>query len=128
MLLGRSASAAASARATAPACPPGALCLLYGNGAEPATLDPAQIDGVWEGIIVSQLIVGLTDIDADGKPVPGVAKSWETSPDGLTWTFHLRDAKWSDGVAGDRRRLRLRHPARARSEDGVLSAFILFPF
>ena len=37
--------------------------------------------------------------------VPGVAERWETSADGLTWTFHLRpDARWSNGqpvVAGD---------------------------
>ena len=35
---------------------------------------------------------------------PGAAESWEVSPDGMTYTFHLRDAKWSDGkpvVAGD---------------------------
>jgi oligopeptide transport system substrate-binding protein len=79
-------------------CPPGSLCLLYGNGAEPATLDPARIDGVWENVIVGQLIVGLTQFGPDGNVIPGLAKSWETSPDGLTWTFHLRDANWSDGV------------------------------
>ena len=27
-----------------------------------------------------------------------MAKRWKTSPDGLTWTFHLRDAVWSDGT------------------------------
>jgi len=81
-----------------PPCPPGAQCLLFGNGAEPVSLDPAKIDGVWEGVIVSQLIVGLTQLGPDGQVVPGMAKSWETSPDGLTWTFHLRDANWSDGV------------------------------
>ncbi|HLY80057.1 MAG TPA: peptide ABC transporter substrate-binding protein [Caulobacteraceae bacterium] len=79
-------------------CPPGALCLLYGNGAEPATLDPAKIDGVWENVIVGQMIVGLTQFGPDGKVMPAIAKSWETSADGLTWTFHLRDANWSDGV------------------------------
>ncbi len=30
-------------------------------------------------------------------PVPGLAKSWETSADKLTWTYTIRDAKWSDG-------------------------------
>ena len=34
----------------------------------------------------------------DSGPVPGLADSWETSDDGLTWTFHLNeDAKWHDG-------------------------------
>ena len=30
--------------------------------------------------------------------VPGAAEKWEISGDGLTYTFHLREAKWSDGV------------------------------
>ncbi len=82
-----------------PPCPIGETCLLIGNGAEPLSLDPAKIDGVWEVAIVDGLIVGLTDRGADGAPIPGVATSWETSADGLTWTFHLRkDAVWSDGV------------------------------
>lgn len=35
----------------------------------------------------------------DMSPEPGLAKSWETSDDGKTWTFHIRDGvKWSDGV------------------------------
>jgi peptide/nickel transport system substrate-binding protein len=34
----------------------------------------------------------------DASPVPGLADSWETSDDGLTWTFHLnKDARWHDG-------------------------------
>ena len=34
----------------------------------------------------------------DMSPVPALAKSWETSEDGLTWTFDIRDGvKWSDG-------------------------------
>lgn len=41
----------------------------------------------------------LVRYDADTlKPVPGLAESWEHSPDGKTWTFHLRhDVKWQDG-------------------------------
>ena len=35
----------------------------------------------------------------DMSPEPGLAKSWDTSADGKTWTFHIRDGvKWSDGV------------------------------
>src|SRR5918997_1521574 len=34
----------------------------------------------------------------DSSPVPGLADSWETSEDGLTWTFHLNEeARWHDG-------------------------------
>src|SRR6266446_4197836 len=74
------------------------IVLNRGNGAEPKSLDPALIDGIWEAQVVGDLLMGLTTEDAEAKPIPGAAESWETSPDGLTWTFHLRDHTWSDGV------------------------------
>lgn len=40
--------------------------------------------------MVKQIYNTLTDVDLDGKTVHSLAKSWET-PDGLNWTFHLRD-------------------------------------
>lgn len=85
-------------------CPAGKICLELGNDAEPVSLDPHKITGTWEDRVVGDLFVGLTQGDPQGRPIPGMATSWETTPDGLTWTFHLRDAKWSDGVpvtAGD---------------------------
>lgn len=34
----------------------------------------------------------------DGKPTPRLAESWQSSPDGLTWTYHIRkNVTWSDG-------------------------------
>jgi oligopeptide transport system substrate-binding protein len=110
-----------------PTCPPGARCLLYGNGAEPVSLDPSKIDGAWEHTIVSQVMIGLTDRDPQAHLIPGMATSWSTSPDGLTWTFHLRDARWSDGVpvtAGDFvfAMRRLEDPKTAS-----YSAFLIFP-
>ncbi|WP_425864518.1 ABC transporter substrate-binding protein [Arthrobacter sp. TWP1-1] len=34
----------------------------------------------------------------DNEEIPGMADKWETSPDGLVWTFHMpKDRKWSDG-------------------------------
>jgi len=48
--------------------------------------------------VAGQVNEGLLRLDEKGKAVPGVAQSWETSKDGLTWTFKLRDnALWSDG-------------------------------
>jgi oligopeptide transport system substrate-binding protein len=32
-----------------------------------------------------------------GKIIPGIAERYEVSDDGTVYTFHLRDAKWSDG-------------------------------
>jgi oligopeptide transport system substrate-binding protein len=90
--------AACSAGSTRAPCPAGKVCLEYGNAAEPASLDPDKINLVNESVIVGDLMVGLVEDGPDGRPMPGIATSWETSPDGLTWTFHLRDALWSDGA------------------------------
>ncbi len=46
---------------------------------------------------IAAVIEGLYQLDAEGNPVPGIAESTEVSPDGKTYTFKLRDAKWSDG-------------------------------
>ncbi len=80
-------------------CPAHQLCLQYGNQTEPTSLDPAHTIGTWEDRVMGEMLVGLTQDGPDGKPIPGMAQSWETSADGLTWTFHLRPALWSDGVA-----------------------------
>ena len=41
----------------------------------------------------------LTWYDREYRPVPELARSWETSADGRTWTFHIIDGmKWQDGV------------------------------
>ncbi|HVY04063.1 MAG TPA: peptide ABC transporter substrate-binding protein [Caulobacterales bacterium] len=67
------------------------------NGAEPASLDPHKANGTWEANIIGDMFVGLTTEDPWGRVTPGMATNWETSDDGLTWTFFLRDALWSDG-------------------------------
>ena len=69
-----------------------------GNMAEPDTLDPSLVDATWEMEIANDLIVGLMTMDEHARPIPGMAESWTTSPDGLTWTFKLREAQWSDGT------------------------------
>lgn len=72
--------------------------LVFVNGAEPETLDPSIITGQPEGRVVNALFEGLCAYDENGQAVPGVAERWEVSPDGKTYSFHLRaDAKWSDG-------------------------------
>jgi len=79
--------------------------LRLGNGGEPQTLDPHRYNLRLEETILTDLFLGLTAMNAEGTIVPGAARSWTTSEDGLRWTFKLReDLKWSDGVpltAGD---------------------------
>jgi len=73
--------------------------LRLGNGAEPQDLDPQAVTGVPEHRIIMGLFEGLaTEDPKDLHPVPGLAESWEISPDGRTYTFHLRaNLRWSDG-------------------------------
>jgi oligopeptide transport system substrate-binding protein len=81
-----------------------AATLHRGNGGEPETLDPTFAGTQAEDNIVGDLMVGLTTLDAAARPVPGMAERWTVSQDGLTWTFTLRRAQWSDGApvtAGD---------------------------
>ena len=73
--------------------------LRLGNGPEPQVLDPQAISGSPEFAIVFSLFEGLVVAGSDLSVTPGVAKAWEIAPDGLTYTFHVReDAMWSDGV------------------------------
>ncbi len=98
ILLAAGALAACQQKASRPPCPAGKLCLEYGNTTDPATLDPPKATLIPEAAIIGELMQGLMEDGPDGAPVPGMATRWETSPDGLTWTFHLRPALWSDGV------------------------------
>ena len=67
-------------------------------GTEPETLDPALSTGVPEGRIERALFEGLTISNPkDLSNIPGMAEDWEISSDGLTYTFHLRNAYWSNG-------------------------------
>jgi oligopeptide transport system substrate-binding protein len=73
--------------------------LERGSHADVTDLDPQTAVTITELDIASALFEGLVAEDpVDLHPVPGVAERWEVSPDGLTYTFHLRStARWSDG-------------------------------
>jgi oligopeptide transport system substrate-binding protein len=73
--------------------------LRVGNGAEPQDLDPGAVTGVPELNILDSLFEGLVAADPhDLHPIPGLAESWDVSPDLLVYTFHLRaNLHWSNG-------------------------------
>ena len=67
---------------------------------EPDSFNVARVSDYYSAMVASQVIEGLTGIVVkDGREVavPACAESWETSEDGLTWTFRLREMKWADG-------------------------------
>ena len=95
---------------------------------EGKSYDP-QLANDSTGEFVDSLIgEGLTRKGDNGESLPGVAEKWETSSDGLVWTFHLRkNAKWSNGdpiTANDFKAAWLRglNPATAAEY-----AFMLYP-
>jgi oligopeptide transport system substrate-binding protein len=73
--------------------------LVFINGAEPQTLDPALVSGQNEMRISTALFEGLMRSNAQGRAEPGLAEKVEVSDDGLLYTFHLREnLTWSDAT------------------------------
>lgn len=67
-------------------------------GTEPADLCTITTTDTVSFSVIRHVIENLVELDAHNKVIPGVAKTWTVSPDGLTYTFDLRDdMKWSNG-------------------------------
>lgn len=72
--------------------------LRRGNGSQPQGLDPHRTEGVPDANVQRDLFESLVVEAPDGTPIPGNARHWEISEDGLVYTFHLRpEARWSNG-------------------------------
>lgn len=76
---------------------PAGNTLVWNIGADPKTIDPTLNGASDGGDVINQTFEGLVR-EQEGVVVPGIAKSWDISADGLTYTFHLRESKWSDGT------------------------------
>jgi peptide/nickel transport system substrate-binding protein len=69
----------------------GRLRLGLGGGSTDESLDTGTLpDFMAQQLSMGQLRNCLVEIDADGKPVPELAESWESSPDAKQWVFNLR--------------------------------------
>lgn len=78
--------------------PPEAKTLAVEIGPDPVNLDPAVCVSADSCNMLLHLYEPLAVLDENGDTVPGAAEKWETSEDGLKWSFTLRDGlKWSDG-------------------------------
>lgn len=65
--------------------------LVFAQGADPRGLDPAMVDDGESSKVIVNIYEGLLKYAKDStKLEPCLAESWEVSPDGLTYTFHLR--------------------------------------
>ena len=63
---------------------------------DPTTLDQSKADCILDNEVNHATQACLVRNTA-GEINPDIAESWEVSDDGLVYTFHLRDALWSDG-------------------------------
>ncbi|MBB3692175.1 ABC transporter substrate-binding protein [Sphingomonas sp. BK580] len=96
-------------------------------GTDTGTLDLHAIshtNAQWIGRLIFDNLVYLDD---KGEPTPWLARSWTVSPDGLTYTFHLRDdVTFSDGSRFDAEavRLNLEHMRDPRTKSPLAAAYI----
>jgi peptide/nickel transport system substrate-binding protein len=68
----------------------GAGILSFGLAGNPDTLDPQKTSGTLTFQVVKSFYDTLVEPDVTGKIVPALAESWTVTPDGLVWTFKLR--------------------------------------
>ncbi len=61
------------------------------------SLDPQQATDGTSFEVIADYTDGLMQMDADGAAVPALAESYDVSDDGMTYTFYLREAYWSNG-------------------------------
>lgn len=96
--------------------------------AEPESIDPGRVTGQPGGRIALSLFEGLCFRHPQTlAPVPGMAERWEKSDDGLVYTFHLREASWSDGVAFSSEDFRWSWTRLLDPETGAKYANFLYP-
>lgn len=82
---------------SAPAQQRGGNLVVISNP-EPANLAPFMNSGATTIETATKVYEGLLEYDFDLKPLPSLAASWSITPDGLTYTFKLREGvKWHDG-------------------------------
>ncbi len=75
----------------------------------PKTLDPARSVDIYSVAVIQQIFDGLVQFDKDLTVIPCLAKSWKISPDGLTYTFFLREG------------VKFHHGRELTAEDAVYS-------
>ena len=94
---GSTATSGSTAGSTAGGVNPAGFTVQYGSN--PETLDPALNIAIDGANTIITIFEPLLPINENNEVVGGQAESWETSEDGLTWTFTMRDGlKWSDGT------------------------------
>lgn len=72
--------------------------LVLARPEEPLSFNPYTQGDNGSIYAIEQVCESLIEAGPTGRELePGLAESWEVSPDGLAYTFALREAKFSDG-------------------------------
>lgn len=94
---GSTATSGSTAGSTAGGTNTAGFTVQYGSN--PETLDPALNSAIDGANTIITIFEPLLLINENNEVIGGQAESWETSEDGMTWTFTMRDGlKWSDGT------------------------------
>lgn len=78
-------------------CSLGKIKTSYNPGPEPKTLDPQKSSSTFEVIMEMAMFEGLTRLDMNNVPQLAIAEKINVSSNGLSYTFHLRDSRFSNG-------------------------------
>lgn len=101
--------------------------LVYATDREPTCLDPHVAGDMPQVFIGQQYLDSLVSMDADGRIGPWLAKSWEVSADGLSYTFHLRnDVHFTDGTPFNAAAVKanLDHMANPKTQSSTAGGYI----
>ena len=74
--------------------------LIVNLSGDPTTFNPVLKSDDYGHLIYQNMFDGLLELNYNSEVIPGLARTWDVSEDGLTYTFHLATGvKWHDGEA-----------------------------
>jgi oligopeptide transport system substrate-binding protein len=104
----------------------GTQVLKYAVQTEPISMDPHVGNDAVTSTALLMAFEPLLNL-VNGKIIGGMAEKWTVSKDGLTWTFNLRNAKWSDGKAVTAADFADTFKRMLTRKDAMDLAYLIFP-
>lgn len=101
--------------------------LVYATDREPTCLDPHVAGDMPQVFVAQQYLDSLVSMDSQGQIGPWLATSWEVSPDGLRYTFHLRrEVHFTDGTPFNAEAVKanLDHMANPKTQSSTAGGYI----
>ncbi len=105
---------------------PAATSLKVALSTEPISMDPHVGNDSNTATALMLAFEGLLNV-VNGEIAPGMAETYEVSDDGTVYTFHLRDAKWSDGKEVTASDFADTYKRMLTRQDAMDLAYLIFP-